>query len=177
MLTNPIFLQAALWALTLLVLASAVLVVTLHNLFRAALSLGLVLLGVAGLFVLLEAEFVAFAQVLVYVGAILTLVVFAVMLTTRFRSPDTSATRRAQAPAALISLAFFAVLARATQILEASLPATASTAVPLSELGRELITTLVLPFEVISLLFVAAIVGAIAVAVSSAKPRAESEPS
>ena len=151
------------FGLAALVLLSAVWVVTLRNLFRAALSLGLVLLGVAGLFILLEAEFLAFVQILIYVGAILTLVVFAIMLTARLHGSPAAPANRQPLPAALASLGLFAVLASATQPLV--WPATPSAeAVPLAVLGQQLVTTLVLPFEVISLVFVAAIVGAVAIA-------------
>ena len=194
-----LLIQIGLWALTLLVIVSAVFVVTLGNLFRAALSLGLVLVGVAGLFVLLEAEFLAFVQILVYVGAILTLVVFAIMLTPPLSlpsvrtsnrqassavasaSPEASAVEKGagltaplhgatlshtaskQMPAAAAAIALFMLLATVTHSLARSLPL-APSAVSLQQLGHELITTLVLPFEVISLVFVAAMVGAIAVA-------------
>ena len=153
----------ALFLLAALTLVGAVWVVTLRNLFRAALSLGVVLLGVAGLFLLLEAEFLAFVQVLVYVGAILTLVVFAIMLTARLQGPSTAPAGRQPLPAALAALAFFAVLAGATQPLLWPV-ATSADAVPLAALGQQLVTRLVLPFEVVSLVFVAAIVGAIAIA-------------
>lgn len=156
----------ALWTLTLLVLASAALVVTLGNLFRAALSLGLVLLGVAGLFILLEAEFLAFVQVLIYVGAILTLVVFAIMLTARLQQPLYPQSRR-WAPPALLSGGLFVVLASVTRAAAGAL-APAAAPVTLPQLGQELVTTLILPFEVISVVFVAVMVGAIAVAASKA---------
>ena len=157
-----------LWLLSLLVLASAVLVVSLSNLFRAALSLGLVLVGVAGLFLLLEAEFLAFVQILVYVGAILTLVVFAIMLTVRLRGSAISRPTPKQIPAALVSLALFILLTTATRSLAPALTP-AQEAVTLRQLGQELVTTLVLPFEVISVVFVAAMVGAIAIASSKAQ--------
>lgn len=163
---SPVF-SLALWMLTLLVLASAVLVVTLRNLFRAALSLGLVLLGVAGLFILLEAEFLAFVQVLVYVGAILTLVVFAIMLTARIQQPPAPA--HSPLPAAAASGGLFLVLASVTRAIARGLMPTA-TAVTLPQLGRELVTALILPFEVISVVFVAVMVGAIAVAASKPPP-------
>ena len=103
------------WLLAAVVLISAVWVVTLRNLFRAALSLGLTLLGVAGLFLLLEAEFLAFVQILVYVGAILTLVVFAIMLTARLQGSPASPPSRQIVPASVASLGLFAVLVSATQ--------------------------------------------------------------
>ena len=147
-----------------LALVGAVWVVTLRNLFRAALSLGLVLVSIAGLFICLEAEFLAFVQILVYVGAILTLVVFAIMLTAKLHaSSPVSPASRQRAPAALAAIGLFAVLVSATAPL--AWPAAAAPRAPsLTELGRALVTTLVLPFELISLVFVAAIVGAIALA-------------
>ncbi len=156
-----------------LVLTGAVVVVSIRNLFRAALSLGVVLVGIAALFVLLEAEFVAFVQILVYVGAILTLVVFAVMLTARAHAgkgpadslPEAS---RQQLPAAVCSIAMFVLL---TNLARAVPAAQAEKPVELAELGRELITTLILPFEVISLVFVVALVGAVVIASSNTSPR------
>ena len=149
--------------LAVLVLTGAIWVVTLPNLFRAALSLGVVLLGISGLFIVLGAEFLAFVQILVYVGAILTLVVFAIMLTSKFHNQSVAASRPSL-PAAIASLALFVLLVAATRPLlkqtDESLPAP----VELAMLGQHLVTTLVLPFEVISLVFVAAIVGAVALA-------------
>ncbi len=166
--------QSNLWGLSVLVLVSAVLVVSLDNLFRAALSLGLVLVGVAGFFILLEAEFLAFVQILIYVGAILTLVVFAIMLTAKLHRPAIPQAPRPRLPAALVASALFVLLVRAVQLLPERL-AGSKEAVSLPALGRELITTLVLPFEVISLVFVAAIVGAIVIAYTApAKPPSSS---
>ena len=155
---------AGLLAMTGLVLGGAVLVVRLTNLFRAALSLGLTLVGVAGLFLFVGAEFLAGAQILIYVGAILTLVVFAIMLTARVQGPAGAASAR-RWPAAVVSLALFALLAGVVAAIPAS-PVGATYDGNLQALGRELITTLVLPFEVISIVFVAAMVGAIAIAAS-----------
>ena len=148
---------------SIVILLGSAIVVAGRNLFRAALSLGVVLLGVAVLFLLLGAEFLAFVQILVYVGAILTLVVFAIMLTPQQPRTSPVPTSRQRVPALLASGALFLVLARAVF----SLPEPRlhpDHAVTLVHLGRELVTTLVLPFEVVSLIFVAAIVGAIAMA-------------
>jgi NADH:ubiquinone oxidoreductase subunit 6 (subunit J) len=154
--------------LAALTLAGAVWVVTLRNLFRAALSLGLVLLGIAGLFILLEAEFLAFAQILIYVGAVLTLVIFAVMLTAKTQGSAVTPASRQTVPAAAVSAGLFAVLTAATRPI--TWPETTLEApVPVAALGQQLVTTLVLPFEVISLLFVVVAVGAIVLA----SPRAD----
>lgn len=155
----------------LLVLVGAVWVVTLANLFRAALSLGVVLVGVAGLFLLLEAEFLAFTQVLVYVGAVLVLVVFAIMLTANLQRASAQTASRQRLPAAAGSLLLFVLLAAAVGAVEWP-QAPLAEAVPAVLLGRELVTRLVLPFEAVSLVLVAAILGAVALAV----PRRPSPP-
>ena len=146
-----------------LVLVSALWVVTLRNLFRAALSLGLVLLGVAALFLLLDAEFLAFVQILVYVGAILTLIVFAIMLTGKQVGTVEASPSRQRLPAAIACGLLFATLVNATHTLMWPQAPVASP-VPPPELGQQFVTQLVLPFELVSLVFVAAIVGAIAIA-------------
>ena len=161
--------QIMTWIVCALVLISAVWVVALRNLFRAALSLGIVLVGVAALFLLLEAEFLAFVQILVYVGAILPLVVFAVMLTSRATASAQTAISRHRGPAALVSGALFGLLCSATQPLLRVVPASPHPFAETSDLGKALITTFVLPFEVISILLVTAMVGAIAVAASHPK--------
>lgn len=157
----------AAWGFAALVLVGACWVVTLRNLFRAALSLGLVLLGIAGLFILLEAEFLAFVQILVYVGAILTLVIFAIMLTARLQVDPIPSMSRQTLPAAAACAGLFVILTTAAQPLLRVGPGAAP--VPLATLGQQLVTTLVLPFEVISLVFVAAMVGAIALAARPGK--------
>jgi NADH-quinone oxidoreductase subunit J len=72
--------SAAFWAVSALAVASALMVVTVRSVFRAALFLALSFTGVAGLYFLLSAEFIGIVQVLVYVGAVSVLIVFAVML-------------------------------------------------------------------------------------------------
>ena len=150
-------------ALTLLILVSAVWVVTLRNLFRAALSLGIVLVGVAIAFLSLGAEFLGFVQILVYVGAILTLIVFAIMLTAKLQTAADSISSRPKLLAALAALGTFGLLSWATaQVPWPAMPE--ETSVDLAALGQRLVTAWVLPFEVISLVFVAVVIGAIAIA-------------
>ena len=147
-----------------LILIGAVWVVALANLFRAALSLGLVLVGVAAVFLLLEAEFLAFVQILVYVGAILTLLVFGVMLTSRIADPSVPRWNR-QAWAALPVTAALG-LGLAHLLFHAPWPAPNSYAAPaaLPALGKTLLSTYLLPFEVLSLLLLGALVGAVFIA-------------
>ena len=149
--------------LAALILVAAYWVVTLTNLFRAALSLGLVLIGVAGLFVLLEAEFLAFVQILVYVGAILVMVVFAIMLTANLQStPDVPPRPRALLAAAACATLFI-LLTAATQSVDWT-ALFQGEPVSAAAIGQQLVTKLVLPFEVVSLIFVAAMIGAMVLA-------------
>ena len=69
------------WILSFVIIISAAMVVSLRNIFHCALFLILCLFCVAGIFILLEAEFLAAAQVLIYVGAVAILIIFAIMLT------------------------------------------------------------------------------------------------
>ncbi|MEE9583154.1 MAG: NADH-quinone oxidoreductase subunit J, partial [Dehalococcoidales bacterium] len=74
-------LEIAFWVLALVAIAAALAVVTLRNVFRAALSLILCFLAVAGIFITLSADFIAAVQILIYVGAISILIILAIMLT------------------------------------------------------------------------------------------------
>lgn len=146
-----------------LVLVGAFWVVTLTNLFRAALSLGLVLVGIAGLFLLLQAEFLAFAQILVYVGAILTMVIFAIMLTGELQTSVDAPGSKTRRLALLAAASLFALLVAATQLAPWPQATTDQPPTP-AAIGQQLVTALVLPFEVISLVFVAAMVGSMVLA-------------
>jgi NADH-quinone oxidoreductase subunit J len=72
-------------AVSALILVSSLLVVLSRDMVRAALSLALAFIGVASLFILLEAEFLAAIQIMIYAGAVVVLMLFAVMLTKRRR--------------------------------------------------------------------------------------------
>ncbi|MEK7878228.1 MAG: NADH-quinone oxidoreductase subunit J, partial [candidate division NC10 bacterium] len=74
---------AGFWGLALVLLASGLAVVLSRNLFHSVLYLALALVATAGLFLLLEAEFLAVVQIFLYAGGVITIVVFAVMLTER----------------------------------------------------------------------------------------------
>ena len=166
----PILEHVGLLLLGGLVLVGAIFVVTLGNLFRAALCLGVVLLGIAGLFVALQADFLAFVQILVYVGAILTMVIFAIMLTAKLQRPPAAVASRQRLPAALVCLGLFVLMTTMTQVMAPSLTP-ARDVVPLDRLGAELITNLLLPFEIISLVFVVAIVGSVVLASAESQKR------
>jgi len=150
-------------------LGAAVMVVTARNLVHAALWLVVSLFGVAVMFVLLNAGFLAVAQVIIYIGAIAILMIFAIMLTRRVYSESSPQVNRNWGLAAILSLALFAGLAwmlGAWSGFSTALPEMSPRADPLRELGLALVSPdfYVIPFEVASVLLLAALVGAIMVA-------------
>lgn len=147
--------------------ASAVLAVTSRHVVHAALWLVLALGALAGVYLVLGAEVVALVQLLVYVGAVVVLVLFALMLT---RAPigvrdDLDATPGRRLVAALAGLATAALvggtLLVALRTLSVDPNGVAGQAEPI---GRAIFTGWVLPFELLSVLLLASLVGAIAVA-------------
>jgi NADH-quinone oxidoreductase subunit J len=154
--------------IALVALVSAVFVVRSSNLIHAVLWLGLALLGTAGLYAMLEASFLAGVQVLVYVGGVITLMIFGVMITRRHEGLLAPADSGRQAMAMLVALGFFGVIAVAilsTPGLDKA-PLVPAPYVPVSatDLGRSLLREYVLAFEVISFLLLGAIIGAIVIA-------------
>ena len=153
------------WILSLVVLLSGFMVVTLRNIFHCALFLIMCLFGVAGIYILLNAEFLAAAQVLIYVGAVAMLIIFAVMLTTDLVSDKLRMTTE-NAAVAFVASAMFAVgvvflLAKTTVWRYATQELVADN---IGTIGKFLMTGFVLPFEVVSVLLLAALIGAIVLA-------------
>jgi NADH-quinone oxidoreductase subunit J len=147
-------------------LIGAVGVVTNRNLFYAALFLVLSFVGVAGLYILLEAEFLGMVQILVYVGAIAILIIFAIMLSRRMMSPDVRALNEQWIIAAVTALALFAILGFI--LLQVAWPTSVAQVPPntISDLGKALVSPdqYLLIFEVASVLLLVALVGAVIIA-------------
>lgn len=149
--------------LGVLAVGSALLVVTTRNLVHAALWLVLTLGSLAGCYLLLTAEFVAWVQVLIYLGAVVVLLLFGLMLTRApiGRSDDLDSGNRL--PAAVVALATAATLVtvvvdafRTAYVdLDAAQPGSARVT------GETIFRNWVLPFELLSVLLLAALVGAI----------------
>ncbi len=138
--------------------------VTTKNVVRAALFLAVVLGGVAGIFILLAAEFVAWVQVLVYIGAIVVLLLFGVMLTRAPIGQEGDLDNDQRWAAALVALfllgSLVAILADTfgdQKIVFRGVQRTAA-------VSDSIFATYVVPFEVSSVLLLAALVGAVALA-------------
>lgn len=150
------------WILAAVVIASALAVVLLRNIFHAALFLVLCFFTIAGIFVILSADFLAAAQVLIYVGAIAVLIIFAIMLTRETQRGSPSG--RLRLPALMLGLLFlatmvFVVVSTDWQVIM-EIPDQATTSAIAQALfsGEE---GFVLPLEIAAALLLAAIIGAI----------------
>lgn len=150
------------------ILGSALMVVFSRNMIKAALWLIAALFGVAVLYALLNAGFLVVVQVVVYIGAIAILFIFAVMLTRRTLIDSGAQLNRSWWAAALIGLLIFAglFLMLNSVRLPTVAPEIAAGVDPLTALGQALISpdAYVLPFEVASVLLLAALIGAVYVA-------------
>lgn len=155
---------AAFAILTLVTLASAAVVVTSRNIVRSALSLVPTFLGVAGLYILLQAEFVAGIQVLIYAGAITVLILFVIMLTeggtgVRIRQTNEQVPLGALAAGALAVVLVGVMVATPWPSMGGVMPQ--YNAAPI---GTAFMTSQILVFEVTSLVLLVALIGAIVIA-------------
>ena len=170
--------QIIFFILAAVTLTSAIVVVTMRNLFHAALALMVSFLGVAGIYVLLEAGFLGMAQLLVYIGAISILIIFAIMMTRRLMQTSESPFNSQAVAAlvgALIALVILVVviarlypLAPSTETLLGAAPPVAPAILDSSvaRMGRSFVSAdaYFLPFELASVLLLAALVGSIIIA-------------
>jgi NADH-quinone oxidoreductase subunit J len=155
--------EAIFLLLAVVAVASALLVVTASNMVHAALWLVVTLGSVAGVFLVLAAEFVAWVQVLIYVGAVVVLLLFALMLTKAPTGRQDDLNVRRVLPAALVAL-LVAVLLCVTVVAgfsDVHLDLDKAVVGSATVTGGTVFKTWVLPFEVLSVLLLAALVGAI----------------
>ena len=154
-------LDIAFWILAVVGVAAALTVVLQRDVFRAALCLVLCFLAVAGIYVTLSADFLAAAQVLIYVGAISVLIILAIMLTREVRQGSPS--NKLRIPAFIVAILFFGVVSFAM----VKTPWQVSTALPVEPTTAALATKLfgengfILTVEVAAVLLLAAIIGAV----------------
>jgi NADH-quinone oxidoreductase subunit J len=148
-----------------LTVATAGIVVFSRNIVHAAFALLFTFSGVAGLYVLLMADFIAITQMLVYVGGILVLILFGVMLTNRQISVDIKTGTIQTLPGVLLASALAGTLVGMFWATDwetgAEFTDMSGTA---AELGTMLLTTYVLPFETASVILLVALIGAAMIA-------------
>ncbi len=132
-----------------------------QNIFHCAVWLAMALLSIAGIYFYLEAEFLGVVQVLVYVGGIITLFVFAIMLTAKISDRSVRPGNKQIVPSAAVSLVLFYFIVKIIGSAPWKVVPTEGKILPIKELGHSLVTVYALPFEFISLILLAAMVGAI----------------
>ena len=133
-------------------------VVMSRNIVYAAIALLASLLGVAGLFLLAFAEFLALVQLLIYGGAVVIVILFALMLT-RIEDFNHLTDNRQWPIAAIVAIALFVVFA--ASIVGTSVRTTAREGISFEAMGTSLFTDWAVPFEVASLVLLVALIGAV----------------
>ena len=150
--------------LALVMCFSALRVVTAKNIVHAALYLVLVLSGVAGIFILLAAEFLAIVQVLVYIGAIVVLFLFGIMLTRAPIGRSNELDNDQRFIGAFVGVGLFALLAAILNDGFGDAKIEPAQVGRTGDVGLSIFQQFVIPFEVISVLLLAALVGAVVIA-------------
>lgn len=162
----PTLQQAIFLPLALMVAVAAIFTVTANNLFHSALGLVAALFGISGIYVMLEAEFLAVSQVLVYIGGITTLIAFAIMLTRGMMYGNTAKTNQQVLSSVLVALLFF--LAMVSVVGNVAWPnvgaALGDGEAIIANLGLQFVTTYLVPFQMMALLLLVALAGAIMLA-------------
>ena len=151
--------------LAVLTAAGSLAAVMLRSTVHCALAVAVAFSGLALLFLQLNAQFAGFAQILVYVGAVAILVVFAILLTRSSETPATGVFSKTWLAGMVIAAAVFAVLAWAVLESQASLlQEQAEPQITVAQIGNALMGRYVLSLEIVAVLLTAAMIGAVVVA-------------
>ena len=158
------------FALSALTLAAGVMVVTVKNIIHSALWLIASFFGVAAMYLLMEAEFIAIVQVLIYVGAISILILFAIMLTRHVTGEGVRQLYQRWWIALIVAAALFGLLIVPTvfnygwNTVPPSAPDQAAALSSSVQIGTAFMREYLLPFEIASVLLLVALIGAIVIA-------------
>ena len=143
---------------------SAILVITLRNLVHGVISLALMMLAIAGLYITLFAEFIAMVQVLIYVGAVVVLFLFLIMLTLRLTDKGIKQTNEQKGISFILAGLLLFLLITILNRTSWNVTPAPEVANNISKIGNLLLTTYILPFELISVVLLACLIGAIVIA-------------
>ena len=152
--------DALLWILAAVMIGSALMVVTLRDIIRCGLAMMISFGALAGIYVILGAPLIAAAQVIVYIGAISVLILFAIMLTQTKAAPTRLVFQTQAVPAALATVVIAVVIALAVGATDWG-EAAKRIRLATDELSQVLFHDFVLPFEVVSVLLLAAVIGGV----------------
>ena len=148
------------WILAVMLVGTALAVVLTKNLFHSVLWLALSLVSTAGVFLLLVAEFIAAVQVLLYAGGVITVVVFAIVVTEKLVGEKISHTSKRLAGGAIVAVGIFAMVASTIQRagLDPARPEIVADSTRV--IGMSLLTKFLLPFELLAVLLLAGLIAA-----------------
>jgi len=162
--------SAVFYIVAVLTLAGGLAAVTLKSTVHCALALTVAFAGLALFFLELDAQFAGFAQILIYIGAVAILVVFAILLTRSSENDAGGLFSRTWLTGLAIAAAVFAVLGWAVIRSAPALPhESAAPAVTVQQIGAALMERYVLPLEIVALLLTSALIGAVIVAMHEKK--------
>jgi len=152
--------QLLFFGICLMTIVAAIWVVLSPNLIHSAVSLLFTLFGVAALYVFLYADFIAATQVIIYVGGILVLIIFGVMLTNNIADPKLSNKSEHQLIGGIFSFALLIMLANMVFDTNWYVNDLIDKESTVNDIGVMLLSKYLLPFEVVSILLLAALIGA-----------------
>jgi NADH:ubiquinone oxidoreductase subunit 6 (subunit J) len=165
---NPVF-----YLVALITIGGGLAAILLKQLIHAALAVTVAFAGLALLFLQLDAQFAGFAQILIYIGAVAILVVFAILLTRGSETPRDGAFSRSWIVGLVIAAGVFAVLGWSVLAGIDGVPQqNALPAATVLDIGTALVGRYVLPLEIVALLLTAATIGAVIVALHEKEGRA-----
>ena len=147
-------------SICMLVVVSALWVVLSPNLVHSAVSLLFTLFGVAGLYVFLYADFMAASQVIIYVGGILVLIIFGVMLTNKISDQSISNKSQNRLPSAIMCFILLAMQFNVIFNTKWHIDTPIIRESTVNDIGMLLLSKYLLPFEIVSILLLAALIGA-----------------
>lgn len=152
------------FGLSTMAIVSAIAIVTRRNLFHAAMFLGLLMLVVAGFYFLLDADLVGMMQVFVYVGGVIVVLLFGIMLTSQITNVRMVSAMKQKGFTLLAVAGFVALLISVFTKVNFGISTATAPKDTTFLVGKLFMTNYVLPFEVISVLLLAALIGAIVIA-------------
>lgn len=147
------------YVLATITVVSVVIVVFNKNVIHSAFALFFTLFAVSGFYVLLRADFIAVTQIMIYVGGILILLLFGVMLTTKITDIQISTKNLNQIPAVIFSVGIIAILVFIIISTKWNIKQPSVNEETVSQIGKMLLTDYLLPFEIASIVLLVALIG------------------
>lgn len=147
------------YVLALIIVVSAVMVVFNKNVVHSAFSLFFTLLAISGIYVLLKADFIALTQIMVYVGGILILLIFGVMMTTKVTNVELKTKNLNTIPSLVFSVGIVTILIFVIFSTKWNIRTGLESEETITQIGIMLLSKYLLPFEIASIVLLVALIG------------------